>query len=376
MRLSQIHLVLFLSRATPFKRWQELGVFGREVAIYQRLRSYLKDISIVTSGPAEEMAFQQQLGDVTILYNRLGMSPNFYSIAAPIVHHHGLRQGTIYKTNQFDGSWTAVLAAKLYRKPVVVRAGYLWAEFYRQEGGQGIRAWLMSRLQHFVLNNATIIVLTSERMKETVVQNYGIDPRRIQVVPNYVDTELFCPASKVPKLTGRILCVGRLHPRKNLANLIQALAGLSEVTLQIIGRGEQRQELEKLSMKHQVKTVFIDGLAHHLLPGEINRAEIFVLPSLFEGHPKAVVEAMSCGAAVVAADVPGIREVVTHEETGLLCAPTVEGIRPAIQRLLHDGELRHRLGLAARAFIQEHFSLDRIVDLELEVIERAQEGRA
>jgi glycosyltransferase involved in cell wall biosynthesis len=76
---------------------------------------------------------------------------------------------------------------------------------------------------------------------------------------------------------------------------------------------------------------------------------------------------MACATPVVAADSPGIRETVSHGETGLLCEPTPEGIRDGIASLLEDEALRSRLGANGREHAVREFSLDRVVELELEL---------
>src|SRR3546814_21078926 len=94
----------------------------------------------------------------------------------------------------------------------------------------------------------------------------------------------------------------------------------------------------------------------------INAGRIFVLPSSYEGHPKTLLEAMACGAAVIGTDVPGIREVIEDGRTGLLCAPTAAALREAIERLLSDEPLRRRMGGNARQQIEMPASLDRVAE--------------
>lgn len=374
MTLSDVHLVLFLSRATPLARWDRLGLFSREVALYTCLRPHLRHISIVTVGGQEERSFQGRLGDITILPNLRGWTPNAYSLMAPWIHRESLVHASVYKTNQFDGAWSAVVAGRLYRKPVIVRGGYLWAEFHDLKHGHKLKSVAMHALQKGALRGATRITVTSDDAKAMVEKRQGIVAERIQVIPNYVDTTAFRPLPDVSRIAGRVLYIGRLHPRKNLGALIAALAGLEGASLRVIGSGEQGTELARLCERYQVKATFVGTLPHALLPAEINSAEMLVLPSLFEGHPKALIEAMSCGAAVVGGDVPGIRGVIEHERTGLLCQPTVGGFRSAVERLRSDAALRRRLGCAARSAVEKRFSLDRVVELELEAIERALES--
>jgi glycosyltransferase involved in cell wall biosynthesis len=369
MNLADIHLVFFLSRAVPLSRWDEIGIFEREIALYEALRPSLAGLSLVTSGGVEDLAYQDRLGGIRILHNRWGLSPNAYSLLAPFLHWGAMRSGTIYRTNQLDGAWTAIIAGQIYRKPVIVRAGYLWAEFFRAEEGRSFKAAVIHCLQTLSFRKAHRIILTAEAMKRQVSETYGIRSERISVVPNYVDTDRFHPMPEVEPISGRVCYIGRLHPRKNLRALIQAVSRVPRASLVLIGQGEQREELEALALRCQADVRFIGVLQHDQVPIELNRSEVFILPSLFEGHPKALIEAMACGIAVVGTDVEGIRNVIRHGETGLLCPPTVEGITSALQRLLANRELGGQLGTAARTSVERECGLLRIVEIELATLQ-------
>ncbi|MFW5681667.1 MAG: glycosyltransferase, partial [Phycisphaeraceae bacterium] len=83
------------------------------------------------------------------------------------------------------------------------------------------------------------------------------------------------------------------------------------------------------------------------------------------------IEAMACGMPIVASDVPGISNVIGHEFTGLLAAPTVDGLAAAIDRLLTDARLRERLSIAARQVAVDRYSLNRIVQREGQILAAA-----
>lgn len=368
-----MHLIFFLSRATPLHRWQRLGILDREVAVYQRLRPYLAQLSIVTSGGPEELAYQEILGDIRLLYNRWRLSPNLYSLLAPLLHWRPLRQGTIYKTNQLDGSWTAVNAGRLHHKPVVVRAGYLWAENFSAQNESGSKSAVIRHLQHYALNQAQAVFLTTTAMKTHVVANDRVDAQKVHVVPNYVDTELFRPLPAIQTIPRRVCFIGRLRPVKNLHLLITAVASVPGASLVIIGAGSQQAELEALARRLRADVQFLGIMPNRDLPAAINQAQLFVLPSQFEGHPKALIEAMACGVAVVGTNVAGIHNVIRHQETGLLCDPTAASIAEALQRLFADDALRAGLGQAARAFVETEYSLNTIVRRELALLQQIQE---
>ena len=99
----------------------------------------------------------------------------------------------------------------------------------------------------------------------------------------------------------------------------------------------------------------------------MNRSRIFILPSHYEGQPKTLIEAMSCGMPVIGADSPGIREIIDHGINGLLCGTDSESIRTSIQELLDKPDLCETLGNNARQYVLEHFSLDRVFEIEYQL---------
>ena len=359
-----IHLALFLSRATPLTRWQQRGIYGREIAPYKALAQKLGKVSIITSGGQGELNFRDDLTEIEILYNRWGLSPNLYSLLAPVLHRGKLSQATIFKTNQLDGAWTAIIAGRLLHKPVIARAGYLWASNFKRTN-PGLKSKAINQIESFSIQNASAIIVTTVEMRKFLVKKYAINRRNIFVSPNYVDVNLFRPMGDISRFQGRVCFVGRLSVEKNLSLLIEAVSGLQGVSLQLIGDGLERDELQKMAASQKLNAVFSGLLPHEKLPEQINQAEIFILPSKFEGHPKALIEAMSCGAAVIGTNVEGVRDVIRHLETGFLCEPDPDSIRAAIQELRSNPQLRSELGANARQFALENYALDRIVEQEI-----------
>jgi glycosyltransferase involved in cell wall biosynthesis len=100
----------------------------------------------------------------------------------------------------------------------------------------------------------------------------------------------------------------------------------------------------------------------------LNSCDLFVLPSKWEGMPKALVEAMACGLPVIGTDVPGIRDLIDHGRNGYLCEPGERGIRSAIASLIEDPQVGARLGQEARKFAASRFSLENIASIELELL--------
>jgi glycosyltransferase involved in cell wall biosynthesis len=117
-----------------------------------------------------------------------------------------------------------------------------------------------------------------------------------------------------------------------------------------------------------VHAEFLGTVENTQLPRLLNGAELFVLSSRHEGHPKALLEAMACALPVVGTDVPGIRDVVRHGETGWLCAEDPARLAEGVRTLLDDATLRARLGAAARIEVTRSYSLDAVTRRELDVL--------
>ena len=163
----------------------------------------------------------------------------------------------------------------------------------------------------------------------------------------------------------RLLSVGRLSAVKNISSVLEAMARLPQGALlyTVVGEGDQRGHLEKqaceLGVADSVKFVgFSSDVGSHLM-----NADIFVIPSLWEGFGLAAVEAMSAGLPVVASDVPGLREVVGANGTcGVLVDPRDPAkIASAIAGLAASEQKRLELGMNAARRAQD-FGEERMLD--------------
>ncbi len=151
----------------------------------------------------------------------------------------------------------------------------------------------------------------------------------MEIIPNPVSTSPVQKTNHADEVT-HIVSVGRLTPQKNHAILIRAFAYIIEdypnVQLTIIGDGEERSNLEQyIQIVRQILAPHIDPAKSIHLPGaiknitpELLKADLFVFPSLYEGFPNALCEAMSIGLPVIASNVTGNRDLVVHNKNGLL----------------------------------------------------------
>ena len=135
----------------------------------------------------------------------------------------------------------------------------------------------------------------------------------------------------------------------------------------IVGSGNQKESLEKHAKEKGINVEFLGNIPNNELPNILNQHEVFILPSLYEGMPKTLLEAMACGLPVIGTDVGGIREIVEHGRNGLLCGTDPKSIRETIQVLTNNEKLKRTLGEQAGITIKEKFSLNRLIEKELKL---------
>ncbi len=225
-------------------------------------------------------------------------------------------------------------------------------------GPARILAWLLERSTRSMVRQDLTLVVGDELYE--LYQPVALQTHRIY--PTVLSrSDLDCMAKgPVHKKAGapfRLLSVGRLTPEKGLGVLVEAVSKVvfehgKKVVCDLIGSGKGRKSLQEAVRKAglQDRVVFrgfVDfgpELFRHY-----QTADCYLLPSLTEGIPKTIVEALAFGTPIIASDVGGIRGVIEHEKTGLLVRPgDAEDLSNAILRLMSDEELRCRLAQSER----------------------------
>lgn len=357
-------LTLFFTEGVSLQTWDSVGMLPREIALYAELGKRGVRVQFVTYGNRSDLALAEKLGGIEVTSNVWNLPKDFYRWSLESFPP----KGDIFKSNQVSGSDIALAAARKKKARFVARCGYLLSEFQaKKHGVDSPAAQAAAELERKVFAQADRVIVTTHAMAETLSRRDGIGDERVSVIPNYVETDRFRPMRTAPGKRFRIGFVGRLDQQKNLPALVDAMAGL-DAELALIGYGPQKDALEAKASDNKVDIKFMGNVVNSELPALLNTCQLFILPSLYEGHPKALIEAMACGLPVIGTNVPGIREMLVDRQNGLLCEPNADGLRSALRLAMADGELRERLGQAARAYAEQHFSLARVVDLELAVL--------
>ncbi len=178
----------------------------------------------------------------------------------------------------------------------------------------------------------------------------------VRVIPNGCDVDRFAgvgPAGDLPQ-GRRIVWVGRLDPQKGFGVAVAAFERLLSVhgdaRLIVVGDGRDRAAAERVPPEVRIRIQLVGAVPHASLPGYLAGSEVFVAPALGqESFGMVLVEAMAAGLPVVASDIAGYREVVRHDQEGLLVPPgDPDALAEAVGAVLSDRALSDRLREAGR----------------------------
>jgi colanic acid/amylovoran biosynthesis glycosyltransferase len=230
----------------------------------------------------------------------------------------------------------------------------------------GLRDRVSRALFRAVLKNADAVTTMNTDMLGRLVE-LGADPATTVVLSMGADAATIKPlAAAARRRAGRILFVGRLVDKKGVSVLLEALGLLDGrgYDLRVVGDGPLRAQLNGESAGLPV--TFLGVLGREALAAEFGAAAIAVFPSVpaasgdQDGLPVALLEAMTAGCAVIASDLPGLRDALRDGESGFLTASgSAQELATALGRLLGDPALRDQLGRAASTRAQD-FSVEAI----------------
>lgn len=201
------------------------------------------------------------------------------------------------------------------------------------------------------------------------LNGYGVDSSKVKVLWNGVDEKTFSPTANKEKLEKYVLYTGVLRARKGLFDLIKCAIlvrkTIPDIKFVICGTGPLLQQLTEqvrnVGLEEQV--IFLGRVDRKKFIQICQNATIQVVPSIYEGLPTVLLEAMACGLPVVATNIGGIRDIISSNVNGLLVPPgSPVKMAKMIEILWTDQSLRKKLGNNARETILKNYTWDKITN--------------
>ena len=265
--------------------------------------------------------------------------------AVDIVHTHG------YKADLYG-----YLAAWRCHKPVV-------ATCHNWVGGTAALG-IYNQLDRMALKKFNALAAVSDTVAQRLLA-FGVPAEKIKTIANGIDVKAFERAEPLPLFNAEgsavVGMVARLDLQKGFEYLLQAARELCKtfhgLKIVIVGEGPDREAIEEMIEQYGLQSNVVLAGQQSNMPAVYAAMDIFVLPSLNEGLPMTVLEAMAASKPVIATRVGAIPSLIKDGENGLLVAPKdSEGLRNTIASLLDDPERRRRMGDQAHAWVSRNYT--------------------
>jgi glycosyltransferase involved in cell wall biosynthesis len=256
----------------------------------------------------------------------------------------------------------ALIAAWLNRVPAIVATSHLYSSI------SGSRyAWLKQRIQAHIVNR---YVAVSKEVRNRLCEDLLIPENKVSVVLNGIYLKPFDLAPdkilRTQLLAGKQLSIvftpARLHEQKGHKYLIDAVASVPNAMFVLAGDGPERNFLEKYAFDRGVNERVIFLGYRKDIAQLLASCDLFVLPSLYEGLPISIIEAMASGKPIIATDIGGNNEAIIHGETGYLVPPKdSEKLAEIINMILANPSISINIGRAAKKRAYEQFSSNAMI---------------
>lgn len=383
-----------MTREYPPEVYGGAGVHVTELVAHLRA---LCDVDVHCMGTPREGVFVHRPDPALA-----GANPALTTLSTDLVMAQAAERASLAHSHTWYTAMAGHLAKLLHGIPHVMTTHSLeprrpW-KAEQLGGGYLVSSWV----EHSAIHAADAVIAVSSGMREDIMQTYpDLDPARIHVVRNGIDTTTWYPVDPAEAAARRgsvltelgldlsrpiVAFVGRITRQKGLAHLVAAAHGFAAGVQLVLCAGEP----DTPEIAEQITAAVTELSAHRpdvhwirgFLPAPsireiLSAATVFVCPSIYEPLGIVNLEAMACGTAVVASRVGGIPEVVTAGVTGTLVdyasseATAFEtGLTDAVNELIADPAKAARFGAAGRARCIENFSWAHIAALTMQVYQQ------
>lgn len=348
-------LILLLSEGYGIKNWEKLGTLERELKIYK------------------DLAKQNDRELVIVSYQKDFLRGiNIMRIPLSFIHHKfiNLRQlcflfnvlfriktTDIIITNQaHNGGWLAILVKFFVGCKVIARCGYVFGEQMEYLKMKGFGYSRRRFLEKITMKYSNIIFCPTVELKDWINTKYDIQNSKIKVVPNFIDKNNFSKRGKVKKIFD-VIYIGRIYDEKRVY-LVKNLVKKFNLKTCIIGVGknESVQQLKNLDLIEYIPSVPNNDLNNYLC-----QSKYFVTGSSWEGHPKAIIEAMACGLICIAPMVNGINNLIVDGETGILYDGSSEDLFIKFLDIERNTAKQNLISNQAVEFISQNFDYKKVL---------------
>jgi len=362
-----VNVLFFFTYGTSLKNWSESGHIDRELRFFEAMYdNYGVKFILFTFGDSEDEKYCTNLNFINVIpvYKYIKKRKSkiadiiFMILNLKKILNEQIKQLDLIKTNQLYGSWLALVAKFILKKPLIVRTGYDLFLFSIKDKKNIFKILIYYLLTISTLNFSNLYTVTSKNDFKFISRYYLFKKEKLKLrnnwVPNLNETER-------PKQRDKLfLAVGRLEDQKDYHYLINAFTK-TNFQLDIIGSGSLKKDLEKISNEN---INFLDNLSFNDLNQIYKNYTFYISSTKYEGNPKSILEAMSKGCVVIAPNISNISEIIESDTNGILYSKRKDNLIDVIKSVLGDMKKIELISRKAQEHTKKYNSLEIFVQKE------------
>lgn len=309
-----------------------------------------------------------------LIPNKYRLHRFLYAFFLSILNYRDLKKCDVIRVTQLPGVVPAIITKILYGKRFVATYGYDYKKFNLLED-KGYLNLLFSPIEFLTSKFADKIIVSNEMIKKHLLKN--VAKEKIFYLPNGVDIKVFKPCKKLAKPDQKkikILFVGRLVKQKNLFTLIKAVGFMENkknIILTFIGDGGLYEKLVHDARLKKVNLQIIRKVPYGKMPMMYQKADLFILPSTIEGHPKVLLEALSCGLPCLVNRIEATTQIIKDWKTGIFFEKTAENLAEKLKVFFKK---RNQAEIAiikknGRKLVKDKYNLESLLEKEIKLLE-------
>jgi len=361
-----MNIAVFLTFGYSLKTWQLSGTLDRELKVYKELHDkFGVKFTLFSYGDNSDKELLNNYSCfelITLFDNKTSLNKInklIYSCFLPIKYYKKLKNFDVLHQHQLLGTWVVLLSKLLLRKPVLIRTGYDMYEFAGYSKGKfSLIRWLFYLLTYFSIYFCDLYTVTSECDRTFLSKNFKINNKKILLRPNWIIPSNIKPLEL--RESSKLITIGRLDKQKNYLELIKQFPHNSELELLIVGDGNQKEILKREIIKNKYRVTVKSKLDNDKLIHELNNYKYYISTSLYEGNPKTLLEAMSCGCIVIASNIKNHTEII-DQSNGVLFQLGDFDLTDIINNLEKNKSSQLKLSINAEKSVVQKNHLDKLV---------------
>ena len=358
-----MNILILLTANVSIKKWYLTKVIDREIQIYKELTKLGNNFTFLSWGLKSDKdylkkKFKTKTENIFTSENKLFRFNFFrylFSIFYVIKYINNFDNFDIIKSNQLIGSHIGIIIKFLLKKKFICRLGYE-PNMFLKYNNNFIKAILMKIYSKIIYNYSDIIIVTTPYIKKFIIENFGINKKKIRIIPNYVDTEIFKAKNYKKNNYKKFVTITRFDKQKNLEFMFNEIL-IAKASLDVIGYGKNNEKYRKIIKKINAKIKFLGPINSVNISKKFSKYDFFISTSKYEGNPKTILESMSAKLPVIATSVEGIKDIIKDGKNGFIINNKKGSLARKLDLIKKDKINLNKISENARRYIMKNNSL-------------------